>query len=265
MSPAQLSRLRPQISALSSLFEDPDSYIKSLSILLEKYQSDIGISADGISPYTLVKKFNVPEIVISQLGVSFNHLVKTYSIHAIEIAGKLWEKEQLEYKLLSLKILSKLPVESLDVYFDHIKNYIDADTDFYIFSSILDASRSNPSILGSSTWLNIIFEWASAQEARLKKIGIKAIREVIEKKEQYPPPQLMKRITPIFLSPSIAINGELYELVKVLAKLSINETTAFLISMGMINPNPDISKFLRKCAPLFPEALAEKVKIAGDN
>ena len=78
MAPAQLSRLRPQITALASQFEDVDAYLLSLTALFKTYSSDIDIAASGITPHSLMPKLNIPMVVINQLEISFNHLGKTY-------------------------------------------------------------------------------------------------------------------------------------------------------------------------------------------
>jgi hypothetical protein len=70
----------------------------------------------------------------------------------------------------------------------------------------------------------------------------------------------MKLIKPVFLNPYIAIQADLLDLVNILADYSINETAAFLIAIGVQNPNNDISKFLRKCAVFFPPPLSERIK-----
>lgn len=265
MSPAQLSRLRPQISALSSLFDKPEKYIDSLTKLLEKYRSDVDTSSDSISSYSMVSRLNVPDIVISQLEISYNHLVREYPQQTTEIANKIWDNEYFEYKQLALGLLSKLPISSLEKYFDFIQEKITEETETPIFSVILDIANSNLGIQKNESWLNILTSWVSSEDKRLKKIGLQAFLNLIRDQNQFPAPDQLKIIRPIFINPTLAINADLLELVEVLSDLSINEAAAFLISIGVQNPKPDVAKFMRKCAKFFPEPLFDRITNAAES
>ena len=263
MAPAQLSRLRPQISALSSLFEHPKRFINSLTALLEQYRSELEISADGISPHSLVKRMNVPEIVISQLILSFNHLVKIFPLQTIEIAKEIWNREFFEYKQLAIHLLSKLPGEELPTYLDHLTHCVNNETEGPILSVILETARENPELRRDIGWQELITAWVASDDIRLKKIGLRSITDLIKMENQFPNPTLIKKIRPAFSNPGISINLELMEIIKIMASLSLNETAAFLISLGVHNPDPETKKFLRKCAQFFPSELADRIKSAA--
>lgn len=260
MAPTQLSRLRPQISALSSLFEHPQTYLTSLTVLLEQYRSEVEIASDGITPHSLIKKMNVPEVVISQLEISFNHLVPKFPQQAIEIAKEIWNREFLEYKRLSIQLLSRLPDDELHIYLDHLAHWVNNETEAPIISVILETARENSDLWHHPRWIELITDWISSDEIRLKKIGLRSITDLIQKENQFPPPDLIKKIKPAFSRPGISINTELMEMIKIMASLSLNETAAFLISLGVQDPDPETKKFLRKCAQFFPSTLAERIR-----
>jgi len=260
MSPAQLSRLRPQISALSSLFDQPEKYIDALTKLLEQYRNDVEPTSDGIQPYSLVKKLNVPGVVISQLDVSYNHLVKAHSQQTIEIAKTIWKCDYIEYKQLSLLLLSKLPEKFSDSYYSFITENISEESETPLYFFLVEIASKNSEIQQDHRWMNIFISWVVSPDKRLKKFGIQAAVDFIQSLKQYPSPEFMKLIKPVFLNPYIAIHADLLGLVNLLADYSINETAAFLISIGVQNPNNDISKFLRKCAVFFPPPLSERIK-----
>lgn len=260
MTTAQLSRLRPQINALSSLFEDPQSYIAGLTAMLNKYRNEADYSPTGITAHSLIARMNIPDIVITQLGISFNHLVKVYSDQAISIANQLWEKEYFEYKQLSILLLSKLPPERIEHFFNFITTQVHNESETPIFSASINAAHSVPIIRTDKRWHDLVLAWASANEVYIKKIGLQAIAELVSMDSNYPLPELLKSIKPIFIDPNITIRSELLDLVKSLIALSSNETAAFLISLSIQNPKPEMDKFVRKCLPFFPDSLAEKIK-----
>ena len=260
MAPAQLSRLRPQITALSSLFEHPSAYIKSLENLLEKYQSDIDISSSRIESYSLIKRMNIPEIVISQLDISFNHLVRSYPEKAIEIAEAIWKNEHFEYKQIAFLLLSKLPINKVHVFFDSVDQWITHETETPVFHSLLETIRLNQSLSQNDRWIDKITSWAISDNIRLRKFGLIGFIDFIQAGKQYPPPELIKKFKVVFSNPNIKTNTETLELIKILASYSSNETAALLISLGINNPKPEVKKFIRKCLHLFPQSLAERIK-----
>lgn len=260
MATAQLSRLRPQINALSSLYKDPQAYIAGLTAMLNKYRNEVDYSSAGITAHSLIARMNIPDIVITQLGISFNHLVKVYSDESITIANQLWEKEYFEYKQLSILLLSKLPPEQIEHFFNFITTKVNNESETPIFSAIIDTAHSVPIIRTDKRWHNLVIAWASANEVYIKKIGLQAMTELVLIESNYPFPELVKAIKPIFIDPNISIRSELLDLVKSLISLSSNETAAFLISLSIQNPKPEVDKFVRKCLPFFSDNLAEKIK-----
>jgi len=262
MAPAQLSRLRPQISALSSLFEHPPIYIQSLTALLETYRSEIEVSVDGITPFIMIKKMNVPEVVISQLEVSFNHLVKIFPQQAVKIAKEIWNRDFFEYKRLSIQLLSRLSGDNLHIFIDHLAQWVNKDIEAPILTVILETARENPELRKDIRWLELITTWVSSNDIRLKKVGLRSINDLIKMENQFPDPVLINKFKPAFSNPGISIYAELIEVIQTMASLSLNETAAFLISLGVQNPEPETKKFIRKCAQFFPPTLAERIKIA---
>lgn len=260
MAPAQLSRLRPQITALASQFEDVDTFLLSLTALLKEYSSDIDNAASGITPYSLMPKLNIPAVVINQMEISFNHLGKAHPNQAINIAERLWKRDQFEYKKIALLLLISLPLESLNKYFNNLGIWIDKDTEKLIIDVILEAAKKNSTIGSQVQWKELVFRWIGASDTRLKKFGLEAIANFIQSNPDYPLPEIFKRIEPVFSQPHITINADLIYLIEVLASNSVNETAAFLILLSIHNPNSDTCSFIRKCLPVFPDFLAEKIK-----
>jgi hypothetical protein len=176
------------------------------------------------------------------------------------IAEELWSREYFEYKQLSLLLLSRLPSEQLDGFFDHIAHALTSDTESPILSVVLELARSKPEIRFDDRWLRIITVWASADDTHLKKFGLKAMADFMNGNSQIPLPDIFKVIKPVFSNPNIAINSELLNLTRELVSHSINETAAFLISVGIQYPTPEVRKFIRRCTPLFPDPAASQIR-----
>jgi len=260
MAPAQLSRLRPQIIALSSLFEQPHQYIKALVALLEKYRSEVDISTAGIKPHSLIRKLNIPQILTEQLGISFNHLCNQYPEEAIQIAKSIWDLDYFEYKQISLLLLSNLPNDFQDNFFSHILHDVTHESPSPIFSIILEIMEQDLDQENANNWLVIINSWLESEHLYLRKQGVRTLSKFLKARNQFLPPQISSSLSQIFSNPTISMQGELIELVKILSAISLNEAAALLISLGVQNPHKDTRVFLRKCAFLFPENIAKTIR-----
>ncbi len=260
MAPAQLARLRPQITALSALFEQPDAYTTALTALMEQYRSEIDFSASRITPNSLVKRLNIPEIITAQLGISYNHLCQVYPDQAVEIAEKVWNKEYFEYKEISILLLSKLDNNNQEHFFNFVNKNIHAETVTPIFAVLLENINANPSLRNDPRWQNIFEAWILSEELHLQKFGLKAITSLIAVNKQFPHPNMLNKIKPLLANPTLPFYSELLQLIEQLSITSLNETTALLISLGIQNPNPNMNKFIRKCLQFFPLSLSVKIK-----
>jgi len=265
MPAAQLSRLQPQINALSSLFGTPATYVEALSGLLEKYRGELDHSAADITAYSLIKRLNVPDIVLSQLGISYNYLAATYPEQAVSIADVIWEYAYFEYKQLALNLLSKLPDEQIAIFFERITRWVQEDTEVPIISEILNIGKSNSKISSHPSWIALIANWSNSDDFHLAKIGLRALKDFIAVNKSYPLPGIFIVIQPIFAYPNIKIHTELLELVKALIHNSMNETAAFMISLAIQYPHLEMQKFIRKCIPFFPDLAAQKIKESLQN
>lgn len=260
MAPAQLARLRPQITALSTLFEQPDSYISALTALLQMYRSEIDFSTAGITPHSLIKRFNVPEIVITQLSISFNHLCHVFPDQAITIANRIWEKDQFEFKQIAILLLSNLEEPYRITFYNFVSRHLSSETENPVFSILLDTINSSEGLRNDPRWIEIIDGWIFSQETQLKKYGLRAMTDLVAAEKEFPRPQILSKLKPIFAESTLPLYGELLNLIGQLTEISVNETSAILISLGIQNPNPQTHKFIRKCLNFFPDELALRIK-----
>lgn len=260
MAPVQLERLRPQINAIASQFGNSDLFIKSLVSLLNIYSSEIDISSSQITPYSLIPKLNVPQVVLNQLEISFNHLVPSYPAQAKEIAENLWGKIFLEYKKIALHISSNLPPNEINWYYGKIEQWIDNDTERPIIDVVLNIAKKSQVMITNEKWVALIEKWIHAKNNRLKKVGLLALSDLIALGSFQNLPVIFHIIEPIISKPSVAINSDLMHITKALAEKSESETAAFIIHLITLNPAPELFSFIRKCLPFFMEINASEIK-----
>ena len=118
MPSVQIERLRPQINAIVTQYENSEMFTRSLISLLKSYSSEIDRSPSQITAYSLIPRLNVPQVVLNQLEISLKHLARTYPSQTKIIIEKLWEQEYFELKKIALILLSNLHSQEEFFYFE---------------------------------------------------------------------------------------------------------------------------------------------------
>lgn len=259
MPSVQLERLRPQINAIVTQYENSEMFTRSLISLLESYSEDIDHSPSQIRAYSLTPRLNVPQVVLNQLEIPLKHLARTFPSHTKSIIENLWEQQYFELKTISLILLSNLEVQEIDFYFEKINEWVNAEIEEPIITVIFENAFANKDIYTSEQWLTLVEKWLYSKNNRIQKIGIKAIADFINADAYHNLPALFHLIEPMLSKPHISINKDLIILIHSLIKASQPETAAFLIHLSVMYPKPEVHALIRKCLPFFDQYYSSRI------
>ena len=260
MSPIQLERLRPQINAVVSQYQTSDIFIQSLKSLLESYHGDIEISSAGISPYSLIPKLNIPNVILNQLEISLQFLAHKHPVQTIEIVNKLWVEKELEYKSIAIFLLSNLPKNMLDVYFGKVEEWINQDTEAALINVIMENSYTNPEIYKSDYWLSLVERWLVSKSYHVRKVGISSLTHMVTSDSFQILPAFFRMVELIFNDLHVSLHKDLMQLIQSMTEYSQPETAAFLIHLAIISPRKEIFTIIRKFLPFFDNFYANEIK-----
>ena len=259
MPSVQLERLRPQINAIVAQYEHSDIFTRSLLSFLKSYAGNIDSSPYQISAYSIIPKLNIPQVVLNQLEISLKHLAHTYPSQTKPIIEKLWDQQYFESKKIALFLISNLNADERDFYFEKISFWVDADIEDPIINVILEYTKKNKDIFASEQWLLLVEKWMYSKKSRLKKIGLRAIRDLIDSNIHPNLPAIFHLIEPLLSKPNVSINKDLISLISALIVVSQPETAAFLIHLSIMYPKPKVYVLIRKCIPFFNPDYANEI------
>jgi len=259
MPSVQIERLRPQINAIITQYENSEMFTRSLISLLTSYSVDIGSSPSQITAYSLIPRLNVPQVVLNQLDISLKHLARTYPSQTKSIVEKLWEQPYFEPKKIALILLSNLHAQEKDFYFEKINKWVNADIEEPIIEVILENTIKNKDILTSKQWLALVEEWLYSKTIRFQKIGLTAVVDLIEAEKYHNLPAIFHLIEPMLSKPHVSINKDLIALIHALIKSSQPETAAFLIHLSIMYPKPEVYALIRKCISFFDQYYSSEI------
>lgn len=259
MPSVQLERLRPQINAIIAQYEHSDMFTRSLMSFLKSYRGNIDSSSYKVNAYTTIPRLHVPQVVLNQLEISLKYLAHTNPSQTKPIIEKLWDQKYFEPKKMALILLSNLNAQEYDFYFEKINLWVDSDIEEPIINVIFENAKRNKEFFTSKQWFNIVEKWLSSKENRLQKIGLTAIRAIIDSNLYPNLPVIFRLVEPLLSKPHVSINKNLITLVNSLIEASQPETAAFLIHLSVMYPKPEVYALIRKCISFFNQENAAEI------
>ncbi len=246
----QLSRLRSQINSLLAHFNNADEFRDSLTSLFRLYENKETSTNIWFKKSIQSISYNVPESVMTELCAKISILSVTKPEFALVNADMLWEMPYYENKRIAIVLISNLGPAYQDNFLQRIHSWISVDLEDNLTRDLFSVVEEKPSILQSSSWLDLIKSWIDSHDINLIRLALQALNRTVSHKYQNLP-AIFSLLTPLVCKPQISIQKELKNVIQTLVELSEAETASFLIMVGELFPEEEALKFIRKCIPLF--------------
>lgn len=251
MPAAELSRLQAQIRAIATQFDHPTQFLRSLISLMELY-SDQHLHAGKQSRVMhLHPEYHLPALVIQQLGKELRNLTSKNPSSALKTMDALRQEKYLEAKILAAEMLGGFPANFQSIILDRVQNWIQPDEEEFLVDKILVSSSQFFIHANLKTWIKQIQKWLRTENPQLIKIGLQAINKLLADPTYTKYEQVFPLLEPFFLHPTLFLQRELLEALKLLIKRSEMESLAFLRTIIHATHDVDTLRFIRRCIPLF--------------
>lgn len=260
MAIIQIPRLRSQINAIAAHFDNSGTFISALKSLLNIYSGNkhfpllLENSPQGLHYYDLA------EVVMAELESAFIGLSRNHPLEAIEIADLMWQEPVFEMKKLAVITVSHLGDNYGEYFVQRMDEWIAEDLDEKLLNEILAESQHLPFLVTSKKWLELINNWLNSSSRKMVKNGLKALGQLISRKDFQDMPFVFGLMFPIFSQSDFALQKNLIDFTRLMAEKSQSETASFLISLGEIYPDNQVKAFIRKCLPFFDEFFQKEIK-----
>ena len=257
MPAAELSKLKAQINAISTQFEEPPIFLHSVLVLMELY-SDQHYRPGNLSKVNhLIPEYRLPSLVIQQLSISLSELTVVKPVPATQIMDALWKNKYFEPRLIAAVMLGSLPTHPIEPLIERIRNWMDPEIDNDLISALLNSCHRLFAAENTGVWLDLIHHWLGLDNVGSVKIGLRALQVILNDPKFTNIEKIFPLIEPAMLNPNSALQRDLYSLIESLNNYSEMETTAFLRSILTRTNNTEVIRFIRRCLPLLdPESQA---------
>jgi len=253
MPAAELSRLQAQISAISTQFDEPRIFLRSLLTLMELYSDQHFKPGDLSRVQHLFPEYRLPAPVIQQLTTSLSSLTANHPISAMQIMDSLWQAKYFEARLMAAVMLGSLPVKPIKPVMDRIINWANPEEDKDLITAVLNSANRLFKSEKMGVWLNQIKAWLRFDNEGLVKIGLQALHVVLNDPKFVNSEKIFPLLKPVILHVSLSLQKELLSLIELLVDHSEMETTAFLRSVLTQTNNNEVIRFVRRCLPLLEQ------------
>jgi hypothetical protein len=250
MPPVQLSRLRPQVNALMSHYEDGVLFGKTLLLIFENYSEKPSIRAQ-FDPELPV--YNVPPVVLNELESDLETLAKIQPAQSVHLADIMWAQGKYESRKLAIYLLAHLPADYQEEFISRIQRWFEQGMSESLTTEFIAQSSQKLEIITSRAWFDLLRTWIASEDKRLQKIGMQAAGNLAANRSFQNLPLVFDLIAPLYSQPRITLQKDLTELTRRLIERSQPETASFLISMVELNQKSAVSALVRKLLPLFDE------------
>ncbi len=262
MPAVQLARLKNQIELLGGLFSRPDEFRKALYELLDQYSDHTYRTSDTVNTSIPVEdSFHTSQVVLSQVELGFGRWTQQNPATAIELAGMLWKDSKAELRLLAAYLIGIVPIQSQPQVLEEIRGWAEAEDNKFFLQALFRNGTAITRQKNTRPWLEIIQGWISSPGLKSQRLGLLAMRPLVEDATFQNLPNLFNGVGHVIREHPRQLQNELAVLLVELARRSPIETVYFLRQMLGLGISPDLLRLIRYCLPDFPEEVQTRVRV----
>ena len=250
MPAVDLTSLNTRIQSLQLYREDSRMYVSKLEDLLALYASEKVKQGENVPLKTLLRQMHIPDLVLQKIVDTFPALAHDLPENALLILDELWNREELEYRILAIHLLTNLPAAYAQEINQRLPQWI-ITTDDAILHGVILEQISKFDIVHSDSVHHFIEEIMHTDRLDLRRVAYEILAKMIRQNSFSDLPWVFDLITPIVSDASIKIYRELNLIFDALIQKSEIETTAYLADLYAQTESEKAKKYIRKIIPRF--------------
>jgi hypothetical protein len=262
MPAAELSKMQAQISAISTQFNQPRTFVNNLLILMEQYQDRISQIGDVAKINVIMRAYHIPSVMLNQLEFDLAKKASKYSEDALEIADLLWEDKHYEARLMAIVLLGNIHQDSSRATTERLLKWINPNLDNNLLAALFSIGTQQLRSGNMDIWRGLIQQWLRNENEEFYKIGLQALKALIDDPYFEDFPFIFKSLEGMILHLSIPNQNQLLKILETLVHRLPLETVAFLHSMLNMSNTRIMKQFIRRCLPLFDKTVQNDLKVS---
>ena len=245
ISPARLQR---DLDALFETVADLDVFERGLEKLLESYADRTVRPARSGRPASLVPSLYVPRPVLRKLDTGMASVATEAPEWAFSMAERLWDREEMEYKRLGLKLLNAIPDTHSAEVLETLMRWLPEIRDETLLELLFNIGTrvDQPAVLA-------LVETELEGDGSAQALALDHLQAIIGSAGDDTLPGIFRLLRRVLDQSRFAGSARLLMLVKSLAARVPVETAYFLRQQYLVALRPEYGRLIRQSMAAFPE------------
>jgi hypothetical protein len=252
MPAIQPARLKQQVAALVSKYDQPAVFVRELHHLLESYTDHTQRHGQAGLPSTLLESYNAPPPVVRQVWHELSRLIKPHPNQMLHLCDALWAERNYDLQLLATRILGQLPTQPPEPVLERLQVWVEAGMDRKLLDGLLDHGILRFQQEAPDKLLELVSTWLASTDFTSRQAGLHALLPMIDEAGNPSLPTIFRLVTPYLRIAPSRLRPDILLVVRALARCSPSET-AYLLRQNLTVPdNPDTAWIIRQVLDDFP-------------
>lgn len=261
MPAVQLARLKRQIDKLAWHFTRPAEFCRELNELLESY-ADLTYRPTSVVKQSTgkVPSYHVPVVVMRQLEMAAGQWAQENAPAALDLMDALWQEPMSEPRFLAAYLLGMLPLDLSQAVTERLQHWARPGEEKEFLQSLFKQGTVMMRRQAAGIFLNQVRDWLNEAGLASKRIGLLAVRPLIEDRNFENLPAVYNAVGPVLQSHPGTLKNELTAVLIALSQRSPTETAYFVRQMAGQTTSPDLLRLLRRCVSEFPDHIQAQLR-----
>lgn len=260
MPAVPLARLKKQIADLTLNYTRPAEFVHDVDALLEYYGDHVFRTGMATQPAPLAPMYHTPPLVLRQLEMELAPLVQANPNATLKLTDALWQARHLETRLLAVILVGRLPASHSEQVVQRLQAWAAPQEERRLLDALIVQGTAGLIAHRPDALLSLIRTWLSSSDAAVMGLGLRALLPLIRDEEFENLPPIFAAVSPVLQSAAPAVQAELLEVTRALARRSPAETTFFLKQILSMAPAPAVTRMARKVLPELPPILQASLR-----
>jgi len=196
MPAIDLTKLRIRVRELVDQSSNPDTFFKSLELLLQYYKN-YTLRVEKRNNGLNLPSYNTPPQVLTSIKKELGREVTTNPEIGLDLATRLWNESYLEAKLLAVSLFVSIPTSTaihILSNFPELSVGIDEQEVFLplMTSAFIHIRQEYP-----AQFIEIISSWLEASDSTIQHLGLKIIANMVQEPEDEDLPIVFEILEPL--------------------------------------------------------------------
>ncbi|MBI3159028.1 MAG: DNA alkylation repair protein [Chloroflexi bacterium] len=224
------ARLRRQTADLAEWFGRPERLVTELETLLEYYADRTQRQQRDKAPAAppLLKTYNAPDPALKRILAELALQSEGDPTAGLALADALWAQPVTEMRLLAARLLGRLPAGEASEVGRRVRAWGAANQEEMLIPALAGEALARLRSEARAEFFALVESWLSAEQPREQRLGLRALRALLEETDFSDLPVIYRLLAPVIQSHPASLRPSLLRLVEALARASAPETAYFL-------------------------------------